>query len=46
MTWSVEVKRGLTTGKIQVEATCHGEHDELWESVLIEAPIVLPDRST
>jgi hypothetical protein len=46
VTWPVEVKRGLTTGTIQVEATCHGEQDELWESVLIQAPIVLPDRST
>jgi len=46
MTWPVEIKRGLNNRTIQIEATCHGEHNEVWESVLIEAPIVLPDRST
>ena len=39
MAWPVEVKRGINNRTIQVEATCHGEDDELWESVLIEAPI-------
>jgi hypothetical protein len=46
MTWPVEVVRGLNNRTIQIEATCYGEHDEVWESVLIEAPIVLPDPST
>lgn len=45
MTWPVEIKRGLNNRTIQIEATCYGEHDEVWESVLIEAPIVLPDQS-
>jgi hypothetical protein len=45
MTWPVEVTRGLVSGTIQIEATCYGEHDEVWESVLIEAPIEV-DRST
>lgn len=45
MTWPVKVKRGLNDRTIRIEATCHGEHDELWESVLIEAPIE-PGRTT
>jgi hypothetical protein len=45
MTWPVEAKRGLNNRIIQIEATCHGEHDELRESVLIEAPME-PNRST
>ena len=46
VTWPVEIKRGLTNRTIRIEATCHGEHNEVWGSILIEAPIVLPDPST
>jgi hypothetical protein len=46
ITRPVEILAGLNNGTIQIEATCHGEHNEMWESVLIEAPIVLPDPST
>jgi hypothetical protein len=45
MTWPVEVKRGLNDRTVQIEATCYGAHGEMWESVLVEAPIE-PSRTT
>jgi hypothetical protein len=41
MTWPVEVESGDHDETLRIEATCHGEHNELWESVLIGAPITL-----
>lgn len=43
MTWEMQVEP-KHAAIVSIEATCHGEHDELWESVLIEARVA-PDIS-
>jgi hypothetical protein len=43
MTWEMQVE-SKHADILSIEATCHGEHDERWESVLIEARVA-PDIS-